>query len=75
MAGRLQEAEAQKEQQEVQRELQEWTAAAQCKAIDALSPEQVHAAASTSMFIFLIHNIFERNEVNILSEPSFKISF
>lgn len=44
MAGRLQEAEAQKEQQEVQRELQEWTAAAQCKAINALSPEQVHAA-------------------------------
>ena len=50
-SGGAQEAEAQKEQQELQRELQEWTAAAQCKAIDALSPEQVRAAATRSKFI------------------------
>jgi tetratricopeptide (TPR) repeat protein len=37
------EAELQKEQQEAQREAQEWSARAQCSAIDALSPEQAAA--------------------------------
>ena len=39
----MQEAELQKEQQEAQREAQEWSARAQCSAIDALSPEQAAA--------------------------------
>lgn len=38
-----QEAELQKEQQEAQREAQEWSARAQCAAIEALSPEQAAA--------------------------------
>jgi hypothetical protein len=39
----VQEAELQKEQQEAQREAQEWSARAQCSAIDALSPERAAA--------------------------------
>ncbi len=38
-----QEADLAKEQGDAQRELQEWSARAQCAAIDALSPQQVPA--------------------------------
>lgn len=40
----FQEAELAKEQQEAQKDAQEWSARAQCAAIDALSPEQVRIA-------------------------------
>lgn len=39
-----------KEQADAQRELQEWSAKAQCAAIDALSPQQVHSSRASRVF-------------------------